>query len=295
MDTQHTNQPEQACRPLDHLAAVGWLYPEAWRQIDRFINSKGKNGLPDWPEWCFLPMEAFYAIISQEAGVVRLPPHLLPDVARLAAVGTWRYTQGIYRFDPDVCDAVMSAGISSGVSCEALYRLPEWCVYIETPGKEWGGMPLHGFFAHMEYDTEKGTATLRLLLDCEEGLFSFPVRLGADALDGAVSQATEAAHVQATGGGRFSGTPPEDAGADLAGSLEPLVSMVLYLCGEDGDIGGQGDATPGKPKRKRTQEEGRLFRADAHFGYALETPRRRDVGVRTGVALWHAWVLDWEE
>jgi hypothetical protein len=147
----------------------------------------------------------------------------------------------------------------------------------------------------MAYDTEKGSATLRLLLDCEEGLFSFPVRLGADALDGAVSQATEAAHVQATGGGRFSGMPPEDADADLAGSLEPLVSMVLYLCGEDADIGGQGDATPGNPKRKRTQEEGRLFRADAHFDYAMETPRRRDVGVRTGVALWHAWELDFEE
>jgi len=295
MDTQHTNQPEQACRPLDHLAAVGWLYPEAWRQIDRFINSKGKGGLPDWPEWCFLPMAAFYAIVSQEADIVHLPPHLLPDVARLAAVGTWRYTQGIYRFDSDVCDAVMSARISSGVSCEALYRLPEWCVYIETPGKEWGGMPLHGFFAYLECNTEKGRATLRLLLDCEEGLFSFPVHLCADALGGAVSQATEAAHVQAMGGGRFSGIPPADAGTDLSGSLEPLVSMVLYLCGEGEGISGQGGIPPNSPMSKRTQEEGLLFRADAHFGYALETPRRRDVGVRTGVTLWHAWELTGEE
>ena len=147
----------------------------------------------------------------------------------------------------------------------------------------------------MEYDTEKGRATLRLLLDCEEGLFSFPVRLGADALDGAVSRATEAAHAQAVGGGRFSGIPPEDASADLAGSLEPLVSMVLHLCGGDADICGQGDATPGNPKRKRTQEEGPLSRADAHSGYALETPRRRDAGVRAGVTRWHAWELDLEE
>ena len=156
-------------------------------------------------------------------------------------------------------------------------------------------MPLHGFFAHMEYDTEKGTATLWLLLDCEEGLFSFPVRLGADALDGAVSRATEAAHAQAVGGGRFSGIPPEDASADLAGRLEPWVSMVLYLCGDDADIGGQGDATPGNPKRKRTLEDGWPFHDGAAFDGTLEPPHRRDAGVRTGVTRWHAWELAWEE
>ena len=295
MDTQHTDRPEQACRPLEHIAAVGWLYPEAWSQIDRFIRSKGKGGLPDWPEWCFLPMAAFYAIVSKEADVVRLPPHLLPDVARLAAVGTWRYTQGIYRFDPDVCDAVMSAGIPGEVSCEALYRLPEWCVYVETPDKEWGGMPLHGFFAHMEWDTEEGRAALRLLLDCAMGLFPFPVRLGVDALGGAVSQATDAARVQAMGGGRFSGIPPEDASAELAGSLEPLVSMVLYLCGDDGEICGQGGASPGNPKQSRPKEEGRLFMSDSPFGCVLETARRWDAGVLRGVTLRHAWELAWEE
>jgi hypothetical protein len=120
--------------------------------------------------------------------------------------------------------------------------------------------------------------------------------LGVDALGGAVSQATDAARVQAMGGGRFSGIPPEDASAELAGSLEPLVSMVLYLCGDDADIGEQGDASPGNPKRKRTtKEEGRLSRADAHFEYATETPRCRDAGMRTGVVLRYAWELAWEE
>ena len=156
-------------------------------------------------------------------------------------------------------------------------------------------MPLHGFFAHMEWDTEEGRAALRLLLDCEMGLFPFPVRLGVDALGGAVSQATDAARVQAMSGGRFSGIPPEDASAELAGSLEPLVSMVLYLCGDDGEIGGQGGASPGNPKQSRPKEEERLFMSDSPFGYILETARRWDAGVLRGVTLRHAWELTGEE
>ena len=70
---------------------------------------------------------------------------------------------------------------------------------------EWGGMALHGFFAHTEWDTEEGRATLRLLLDCAEGLYPYPVRLDADALDVAVARATKAARMQSVGGGRFSG------------------------------------------------------------------------------------------
>ncbi len=280
MDTQHINQPEQACRPLEHLAALGWRYPKAWRQIGTFRASKGKNSLPDWPDWCFLPMAAFYAIVSKEADVARLPTHLLPDVTRLAAIGTWGYTRGIYRFCPDVRDAAMSAKISGGLAGEVLCRLPEWSVYIEMPGLEWGGMTLHGFFAHTEWDTEEGRATLRLLLDCADGLYPYPVRLDADALDVAVAQATKAAQMQSVGGGRFSGNSPGNASAAMADSLEPLVSLVLYLCGEAADISGQGGKTPNSPVPEANIKDGWL---EANFGYAPETVRRWQVGKRTGL------------
>ena len=32
-----------------------------------------------------------------------------------------------------------------------LYRPPEWCVDIETPGRIWEGRTLHGFWAHLEW------------------------------------------------------------------------------------------------------------------------------------------------
>ena len=82
MDAHHINRLEQACRPLEHLANLGRLYPKAWRQIEKFR-----------------------------------------------------------AFDPDVRNAAMLARVSGEMNYELLYRLPEWCVYIETPDQKWGVMP----------------------------------------------------------------------------------------------------------------------------------------------------------
>ena len=244
MANRPRKRPKQTCRPLEHLAAVGCLYPQAWRQIDNFRASNGKGGLPSWPDWCFLPMAGFYAIVSREAGADTLPPHLLPDVARLAAAGTWRYTQGIYRAGPAAGAAAESAKMLSGLPCETLYRLPDWCVYVETPGRTLEGEPLHGFFAHLEWDADRESAALRLLLDGEAGLFPSSIRLDAEDLGGAVAQAADAARQQATGAGRFSATRPEPSADGLADTLEPLVALLPPLCGVDGD--GQ-DTTDGGP------------------------------------------------
>ncbi len=280
MDAHHINRLEQACRPLEHLANLGRLYPKAWRQIEKFRASKGRNILPNWPEWCFLPMAGFYAIVSKQADVVRLPPHLLPDVSRLAAIGTWRHTKGIYLFDPDVRNAAMLARVSGEMNYELLYRLPEWCVYIETPDQKWGVMPLHGFFAHAEWEAEKGRAALRLLLDCEGGLFPCPTPLPcADVSDGTVSQTTEADLMQSMSGGGVYDMPPENVTDGMAGGLEPLVSMVYFLCGEYADIRGHGDNTLGNPMQKHVVEDGWY---EASFDYAPETVRRWQVGERTG-------------
>jgi hypothetical protein len=46
-----------------HLAAAGKLYPDAWRQAEKFRADRGRAGLPAWPSWCYLPMAAWYAIV----------------------------------------------------------------------------------------------------------------------------------------------------------------------------------------------------------------------------------------
>jgi hypothetical protein len=83
-------------RPQMHLVAAGRVYPKAWRQADQFRADRGKGTLPAWPSWCYLPIAAWYSIVSEGKGA--LPFDRIGDVGRLAALGSWRVTQGISLF-----------------------------------------------------------------------------------------------------------------------------------------------------------------------------------------------------
>ena len=50
-------------RPTRHLRALEARYPLAWRQAAHFREGRGVD-LPHWPDWCYLPLSAAYAIVS---------------------------------------------------------------------------------------------------------------------------------------------------------------------------------------------------------------------------------------
>lgn len=43
--------------------------------------------------------------------------------------------KGIYRFDPDIYKEVLNTPFTGDLPHEIFFNLPEWCVYIETPGQ----------------------------------------------------------------------------------------------------------------------------------------------------------------
>ena len=180
--------------PLNHLNAASKLYPQAWKQVEHFLSVRGKE-ITDWPPWCFLPMAGWYAIVSG-GGDNRLGLDQIGDVGRLAAIGTWRYTQGICRFDSDFAAAITDTILSGEMPVEVLYRLPQWCVYIETPGQKWIDVPLHGFWVHLEYDVNNERTELRLVLDAETALVPLPIHLGPWPFLEAVSRAMNEAAMQ---------------------------------------------------------------------------------------------------
>ncbi len=267
-------EPKTAsCRPRDHLVAANKLYPNAWRQADLFRADRGKD-VPDWPQWCFLPFGAWYAIVSASLRSDRVDPRHIGDVARLAALGAWRSTQGVYRFDRELFDALVSTPVAGKLPHEVLYHLPEWCVYIETDGMTWSDAPLYGFFAHLEHDANTGRPELRLLLDAELALLPVVLHLGEWSLDESIARATDLANVHAsTVGLPAAGSAERKA---IRNWIEPLVSLVLYLCSESAEIG-TGERKPVTPTPKRTKRGSQLFPADR--------PTTWDVGVRLGSAL----------
>lgn len=267
------------CRPRAHLKVAGHFYPTAWRQTDMFRADRGVD-LPNWPDWCFLPLAAAYSIVCADAGMLTLPLHLVSDVAWLGALAAWRVTQGIYRFDPAVYDAVRQTAASGDIPCEVLYQLPEWCVYIETPDMNWGGDALHGVWAHLEWDANSERTELRLLADLDCGLVPFILNLGAWSLSEAIARAFgEARHnLGSVPGIAFSGELDKlaDARSSLHAVVEPILSLLLYLCSQAGEIG-DGKRRPLNRVPLRIQRGTRLF--------APARPTMWNVGVRMGAAL----------
>jgi hypothetical protein len=109
--TMWTEQDAHAIskRLQQYLAQLSRWFPDVWSQIDNFRAVRGK-GLPNWPNWCFLPMSGAYAIATQGRDVIDLDPAtreglwiIIPEIAALAA---WRPTQGIYRFHREVFSAL---------------------------------------------------------------------------------------------------------------------------------------------------------------------------------------------
>jgi hypothetical protein len=257
------------CRPRRLLEEFSRIYPSAWKQIDNFRAAKGA-GLPDWPDWCFMPLHGAYAIVSG-GGDNRVPLDRANHVGILAAFAAWRVTQGIYRFDAELYSSLVETPITA-IPTDVLYRLPEWCVYIETPGWAIFGYTLHGFWAHLDWDRNTGNE-LRLVLDSEDRLITLPLMLEGGTLEESIRMVADHGQAVATRQGIAIPTDPADPTA-TARSVSGLVSLVLYLCSETPDLGGK---TPTRPAGNKTKRGVRFFQA--------AKPRQWEVGVRLGAAI----------
>lgn len=265
-------------RAREHLLAGGKMYPNAWVQAEAF--RLDRSGLPEWPEWCYLPLAAAYAIVSADAGVQSLPPHLAGDVGRIGALCAWRMTQGIYRFDPALYPALTDTPLTGDLPAQVLHRLPEWCVYIETPDMQWRGQPLHGAFAHLEYDVNVRREELRLVLDGEAGLDPIPLHLGPWPLAEAVERMLDTASAW---GATVGISVDRGVSEQLEAVVPPIINLLLYLCSDQPDLTRRGKpGTPANPRPKKTRRKGwRLFPASG--------PLEWDAGVRLGAALRRAY------
>lgn len=134
--------------------------------------------------------------------------------------------------------------------------------------------PLLGFFAHMEWDPNDGRNELRLLLDGEDYLDPIPLHLGPWSLKKSIEKMIEESDFQNLSVKQD--RTPSIAADVLTNSVEPLISLLLYLCSQNAEIG-DGKCLPTNPQPKRTKKGFRLFSPDK--------PTTWDVGTRIGAAI----------
>ncbi len=257
-----------------YLAQLARWFPDVWLQVDHFRAARGKD-IPDWPNWCFLPMSGAYAIATQGRDIEDLDPvarkGLWVIIPEIAALASWRPTQGIYRFHPEIFSALWDTPVDGDIPVELLYRLPEWCCYVDCYGKQYGASPLAGFFVHLERDTNDGRHELRLLLDMGEQNRIFPLIMHisgkkrvSDMFSGFVDESGRVARLQGAELPKDFAESKAQVAQVFSKMARPLMSLILYLCSttpEFRDARGT-DRLPARAKPTKTKRGERIFPPD---------------------------------
>ena len=271
---------------LKRLADIRRMVPTIWKEIEWFYMNRNRGVLPDWPDWCFVPMAGFWEAVSDVSDDNEML--LVESLPFIAALGKWRYTMGVYEFDQDVYDELMSTPFSGKLPIEVLLRLPQWCMYIKTPDAG----DVEGFFVHLEYDTAHKRKELRVVLyhgdgDGEEfGGTNLILHLEHDTLDECLnSVVAEGLDTLSKAGmndldlNEMGGSLGDVMSAEFTSLTKPLwkkvLPLILYFCTTPDE-----DAPPSQsvrytnPKPKKVKGGVRLFPANG--------PKTHKVGRRDG-------------
>ncbi|MCP4131673.1 MAG: hypothetical protein GY754_11905 [bacterium] len=275
-------------RPIRLLKEKGKEYPDVWKHINELALMKLHNEM-DWPDWCYVPLAASYAAVSG-GGDNRVSADKIPDVGIVGALATWRLTEGIYSFDESLFNSLWETPIEGKLPIEVLFRLPEWCVYIETPGKQYAGIDLFGFFAHLEYNVSEKRTELRLVLDTEDSLMPIPLHLKETIDDSLLSTIKHSQEMI-----QKSGIKGIEAGLQnfqknaisshayrniVTREISHIISLLLYLCTINAEMRSSENRLKTKPDKIKPKKVKKGFKY-----FPSEKPVKWEVGFRLGVAL----------
>lgn len=280
-------------RPITLMRFVAEMFPNVYKEIEKIRETNGKPGMMSWPKWCYCPLLAAQSFISYTHGYKMTDVHM-QFTGIIGAMSAWRMSQGIYRFDSDIFESVWNTPVNGEIPIELLFQLPEWCVYIETPGKTiWldTERPLFGFYAFLEYDAQTNVSGIFFCLDCDERVeipYNIPLYFdeGERTLEGIIKVfKNKILNIPTHKRNLYEknileGLKEQTNDLDkLAPQLPPLLSLVLYICTQNNELTHPRDESkkPRKPTLKKVGSEMKLF--------PPTTPTTWNVGLRMGAQL----------
>ena len=248
-------------------------YPNLWTDLRKTNENPGltlKHGsmglslLEGVPGWCIMPTMLPFLVITSRYGESWYLSHM-DEMMTIASTYLWRCSKGVYRFAPEIYSALTSQPLAGSIPTDCLYRLPEWAVYIETPGLTYERHPMHGFIAHLDYNLYSRGVDLQFAMFLEgremPKMVALPMGEGsvADAMD-RVDKVDDMfmGHTEQT---RYIGTRSE-----YKRTFSAMLQLLLYLCSEEPDL-----PEIEHPSKRRTLSGGVR---------PPQEPRVWDVGVR---------------
>lgn len=292
----------------DYLVTYSRHHRDVWKSIAMLRRELAERY--EWPPWCWMPMapvivsalDSTYDFIKQKVGESDMIVRFLSTVVDIYVLSAWRVGQGIYRFDPDLYQALLRSDIDSSIPTSVLFRLPEYGVYVETPGMVINGERSHGFFAALsssmvpktkrglsqnEKSSELGENALFMVFDVEKPN-------GARKLSQMAYLRLEKPTLGESLEDTFSVHDEWVAGNEIAREMlmayrksfydgkviMTLANLLLYLCSEQPDVvHSQGDPS------LRPQRASPIKTKDGPRWIPPNKPTRWEVGFRMGAQL----------
>lgn len=260
--------------PLELLKRTAAKYPQAWDQMDMFHRLNGRDGLPAWEPWCYVPIGAALAVaLGDKPDTFDNRMAAMRDAQRIAALAPWRQSKEVFVIDPDMQDLLFEQADDLKLDPEILLRLPYPSFYIQ-----FSGLAPHGVFVHLEQDPEAKDRELRLLYLFPGGqTFGVPIHIDSGDLQQSIARTYEEA-VRNT---------PEDSpevrrlliadaegGARSASFYAKTLQIVLYLCAQNAEV------APSSEQAFITKRS-----SDGRIKDRYAEIRKWDVGVRIGSAV----------
>lgn len=233
-------QPHSAKLLLDDFSSK---YIDVWKTVDFLRAKKGVDGF-EWPEWCFMPNSTYVHIIkSYNFDLTTIQE--IENGLMLSVFSKWRVGQGVYRFDPTLYDSLIKTNLDGDIPSEILLKIPQWCLYIETPGHKLDTHEIRGCFVHLEYNVHSKTTELHFMFDADDlnqGKFSF-IKLGRWSLQDSINKAIDY---------ESHGTPEllvnqikevrkhrDFILKSQSDVLRPIISLLLYICSINAEYNGK--------------------------------------------------------
>ena len=266
-------------RPLRVLLRDESEVPGIYRSVES-IRLKRKLAGVTWPDWCYLP-----AAIMNESLSMGDPIDQLWDVYHCTALAAWRMTKGVYRFDPDVYSSIKPIDPDARLSIDELYRLPEWCIYIEFPERVRLGWDEHGrilysygHFVFLNYDDIAPSLAFVADLEFSDGddqfsLLTFP--FGSTSIRGACKETI-----------RLFGDVWHEP--TLISQMSHLMALLMYIISANDEIrdAGGSDRAPQNPRPPKTSQKNKEKRRRKRFQLrSFDHPTIWEVGWRMGPEL----------
>ena len=254
-------------------------FPETVRWMERY-----KRG-PDLLPACLVPSSDVFSYAIVHDG---LEAHKgMEKLSALHNILSWRYSPCIYRFDPDLYQAITQTGLGNNIRPEAFYTLPAWGIYVETPDfpptEDEYRSP--GFFAALSDDSRQSGYGVELRLSFvlpKNGgtILTLPVPLVDGTVEDCMAALSASANttLQQLDGRDFAGLFHAKTARDLVVTESLLqdighcLSLILYLCSEEPDT-----AAPRVRQAPLTNKQG-------HRILPALQPQTWDVGLRFGAA-----------